>query len=261
MANVQNAPVERTEDEAGVTIEEYGLRSDSGGPGKWRGGTGLVFTVKINREGSAVLARGLERFLFRPWGVAGGAPGQRSRLILNRGRPDERELEKIDVLEMAKGDTVTMMTPGGGGYGDPFERPVELVSADVLRGFVSREAAERDYGVVVTDAGVDEAATAERRRRKRPKGDAVFDFGPERAQWESVFGDDLVTALNAELLRLPQSLRTLTRRQICERVAPGIGATSLPNVLAALTDPPAQRARLQSEIARLRSERGSHAAE
>ncbi|MCW5771304.1 MAG: hydantoinase B/oxoprolinase family protein [Rhodospirillaceae bacterium] len=259
MANVQNAPVERTEDEAGVTILEYGLRPDSGGPGKWRGGTGLVLTVKIDREGSAVLGRGLERFLFRPWGVAGGGPGARSRVVLNIGRGDERELGKLDMLEIAKGDTVTMMTPGGGGYGDPFERPVELVLDDVRRGFVSHAAAERDYGVVVGEAGIDETATAARRGESRG-GRTLFDFGPERGRWESVFSDELVTALNAALLRLPQGLRIHARRRVFEVVAPGIMGEAKPDILAAITDPAVQRARLAAEIDRLQRQGASDAA-
>ena len=260
MANVQNAPVERTEDEAGVTILEYGLRPDSGGAGKWRGGTGLVFTARINREGSAVLGRGLERFLFRPWGVAGGRPGARSRVILNIGRPDERELGKLDMLELAKGDTITMMTPGGGGYGSPYERPANLVYDDVRRGFVSRAAAEQDYGVVVADDGIDEAATAERRRRNRGESNGIFDFGPERMRWESVFADELISALNEALLRLPQGVRVLTRRRIFETVAPKLADPSLPDVLEAITDPAAQRARLAAEIERLGGDERLHAA-
>jgi N-methylhydantoinase B len=59
----------------------------------------------------------MERFRFSPWGVAGGKAGGLARTIRNYGRPNEEELGKIDMLEIAPGDTITVMTPGGGGYG------------------------------------------------------------------------------------------------------------------------------------------------
>jgi N-methylhydantoinase B len=206
MANTQNAPVERTEEVSDVVVEEYGLRADSGGPGEFRGGTGLVFTVRILKDGCAVLGRGLERFVFRPWGIAGGAPAERARVILNRGSASERELGKIDVLEVHAGDTVTFMTPGGGGYGDAFRRDPGAVLLDVQRGFVSVAAAERDYGVVLRDGAIDAAATAALRGRKRPARPAI-DFGPERLRWESVFDDAAMLALNRALMALPPATR------------------------------------------------------
>jgi N-methylhydantoinase B len=58
--------------------------------------------------------------------------------------------------------------PGGAGYGDPLERPPARVAADVADGIIAREAAARDYGVVLTsDAAADEAATAKMRAQRR----------------------------------------------------------------------------------------------
>jgi N-methylhydantoinase B len=67
---------------------------------------------------------------------------------------------------LQKGDVFRLDTPGGGGYGDPLSRPAERVLADVREGHLSAEAAERDYGVVLSADGdiVDQAATARRRK-------------------------------------------------------------------------------------------------
>ena len=122
------------ESSAATTILRYGIRPDSGGPGKWRGGVGLELTFTPHLSGSQVLGRGMERFRFVPWGLLGGRCGTPARTVLNFGRPDERELGKIDVVELNAGDTITILTPGGGGYGDPLERDPEAVLADVRRG-------------------------------------------------------------------------------------------------------------------------------
>jgi N-methylhydantoinase B len=264
MANTQNAPVERTEEVSDVVVEEYGLRADSGGPGQWRGGTGLVFTVRVLKEGCAVLGRGLERFVFRPWGVAGGAAAACSQVILNRGTATERELGKIDVLELHEGDTVTFMTPGGGGYGDPFQRDPAAVLSDVQRGFVSVAAAERDYGVALRDGAadfpanwaIDAAATAALRARARPPRPAI-DFGPERMRWESVFDDASMLALNRALMALPAPARARRRRAVFYEVAPALAQPGAVDMARIIDDPPVQRARLAAAIARLAGRRAA----
>jgi N-methylhydantoinase B len=246
MSNMQNSPTERTEDEAGVVVEEYALRPDSGGPGLWRGGTGLIFTLRILREGSALLARGLERFLFRPWGLAGGRAGSTAEVILDRGMPTERRLGKIDVLEMAKGSTLTILTPGGGGFGDPFQRAPANVLDDLRRGYISAAAALRDYGTVISDGEVDERATSALRARHRVVASG-FDVGPERERWEQVFDDALVTRLSRALLALPAEAAARMRQSVYYEVAPGLRSVSAPP-LQAITDPAAQRALLRARV-------------
>jgi len=257
MSNMQNSPTERTEDDAGVMVEEYALRPDSGGAGRWRGGTGLVYTVRILREGSAVLGRGLERFVFRPWGIAGGMPGSHARVVLNIGQPGERELGKLDVLEVKRNDTVTIMTPGGGGYGNPLDRPAEAVVADVRLGFITATAAERDYGLVIVDGAVNEVATAAARKRLAATPRPDFDFGPERLLWEAVFSDDLVTALNNALLSEPVAARIRLRRDIYFAVAPKLADPALVSPLSALDDPAAQRAHFARLVGDLQTRRAA----
>ncbi|WP_138473371.1 hydantoinase B/oxoprolinase family protein, partial [Poseidonocella sp. HB161398] len=122
ISNLANNPVETVEAELGVEVLRYGLRADSGGAGQWRGGCGMELSFRILTPGSHVLGRGMERLLFRPWGQAGGQPGQPGSLVVNEGKPRERRLGKIDVLEVEAGDIVTFRTPGAGGWGNPLDR-------------------------------------------------------------------------------------------------------------------------------------------
>src|SRR5208282_818054 len=139
MANLSNHPLEVIESEIGVVVREYDVRIDSGGPGEFRGGSGQVLTFELLHDDSLVFARGMERMRFVPWGYGGGGAAAALRVILNRGRDDECELGKLDALAVNAGDTVTFLSPGGGGFGDPFRRDVQKVLRDVRLGFVSHE--------------------------------------------------------------------------------------------------------------------------
>lgn len=249
LANLYNTPMERAEADASLVVETYGLRPDSGGPGRWRGGTGLIMTVRILADGTAILGRGLERFVFRPWGVVGGGPGAPCRVVLDYGGPAERDLGKLDVYEATRGDRVTILTAGGGGFGDPFERDPAAVLRDVTAGFVSVEAAARDYGVVVANGAVDESASADA-RAQRPERPA-FGFGPERTAWERVFDDAAMGELVRRLLALPQSLRTAERQRIMAEVVPDLASVGTVGLAALIDDPERQRAVLWREIERL----------
>ena len=245
--NMRNHPVEAVENDMGVIFRNYDIRPDSGGPGKWRGGIGQVITVEVLRDGGSFLSRGMERLRFPPYGVLGGKPGAHMNAVLNLGRADERKLTKFDQLPVNAGDTLTFMMAGGGGYGDPFEREPERVQSDVEVGFVTREAARRDYGVVIDDDGaVDEAATAKCRvNRVKDNIRADFDFGPEREVWERIFDDETMCELNRRLFELPKSVRQDKRRWIIEQAVPDLpraGAGLLTDVLA---DADAARRRLR----------------
>jgi N-methylhydantoinase B len=74
-------------------------------------------------------------------------------LIFKNGRSEPELLYKTENCPLQAGDRVRMCTAGGGGYGPPAERPVELVERDVVRGFVSRQSARDDYGVVFDTTG------------------------------------------------------------------------------------------------------------
>jgi N-methylhydantoinase B len=222
--NIGNNPLETTEAHASVTVESYSMRMDSGGPGRWRGGAGAELTLRPHQAGSQVLGRGMDRFRFVPWGLAGGHCGAPARTIVNKGQPGEYEVGKLDIVELEEGDTITIMTPGGGGWGDPLQRDVERVLRDVQGGYVSLDAAHHAYGVVIRDGAVDAAATekaraamaAGRKRTGSPSGWAApgFDFGTEREAWESVFDDAFMRRTVASLLALPLGARQRARRRL-----------------------------------------------
>ncbi len=242
LANLYNTPLERSEADADVVVEAYGLRPDSGGAGRWRGGTGLEMRVLIRRTGSAILGRGLERFVFRPWGVAGGGPGAVCRVILNHGLPGERDLGKLDMYVAEAGDRVTILTTGGGGFGDPFLRDTAAVLRDVVAGFVTSEAAERDFGVVLKGGEIDAEATA--KIREATSSRPPFDFGPEREAWETVFDDATLCELSERLLKLPATIRAQTRRRVIETAVPELNQVAEYGLPAIMDNPSAIRARL-----------------
>ena len=251
LSNMQNHPLETVESEAGVIIRKYDIRTDSGGAGQWRGGTGQMMTVEFLRDGGIVLARGMERLRFPPWGVAGAKPAAAFRCLLNRGRRDERVVTKIDELHVNAGDTLTILMPGASGIGDPCLRPPDSVRSDVEQGFVSRQGAARDYGVVIADDGsVDGAATAKlRSRHRRDNRRADFDFGREREAWEEVFDDETMLALNRRLMELPKSVRYETRRRIVEAAVPNLPMAGTGSLAEVIDDPDAARARLADALA------------
>ena len=251
MNNMNNHPVETVEGDAGVVIRAYDIHPDSGGPGQWRGGVGQRITTEVLRDGCTILARGMERLRFPAWGVAGGKPGRPFRAILNEGRADETQLSKIDQLSVKAGDTVTFMMPGAGGFGDPYLRAPEAVRIDVELGFVSREAAARDYGVVIgRDGDVDDEATKKLRSgRVRDNIRADFDFGLEREAWEAVFDDKTMEVLNKGLYDLPKSVRQEKRRWIIGQAVPDLPVAGTRSLAETMADPDAIRARLAKAMA------------
>jgi N-methylhydantoinase B len=134
ITNTSNLPVECLEMEYPLLVEEYGLVPGSGGAGKYRGGLGLRRTIRVLR-GEATFLGTLDRGRFAPWGVFGGEPGGTGALLRNAGRPDARTLgSKIAGHVLREGDSVTIVTPGAGGYGCPAERDPALRAADAREG-------------------------------------------------------------------------------------------------------------------------------
>ena len=151
-----------------IRLRQYALHQDSGGPGRFRGGCGVVREIEVLAD-EAVVALRQDNILFPPAGVSGGRAGRPGRCVVNPGRPDERRLAPMsDGTVVRRGDVVRLYTSGGGGWGDPLDRPAGRVRADVLGGFVSPAAAREDYGVILDAAGhVDAAATEALRASRR----------------------------------------------------------------------------------------------
>ena len=140
-------PVEVFEVKYPAMIRRYGFRTDTGGPGRFRGGCGLYRTFEV--EPDARLYLWFERSVTPAWGLFGGRDAVGPNVVVNQGREDERHLLKANAHPLTPGSTVELRTGGGGGFGDPSERDPERVRDDVRDGYVSLEAAARDYGVVL----------------------------------------------------------------------------------------------------------------
>jgi N-methylhydantoinase B len=159
-------PVEVLETKYPAMITGYGFRPDTGGPGRFRGGCGIYRTHVLESDASIYLW--FERSVTPAWGLFGGGGGAVPDVAVNEGRDDERHMLKCNAHPVANGGVVELRTGGGGGFGDPYERDPERVRVDVLDGYVTREHAEADYGVVLTDGlEVDGHATAARRSGAR----------------------------------------------------------------------------------------------
>jgi N-methylhydantoinase B len=140
-------PIELQESMYPFRVEEFRLRQDSGGPGKWRGGLG--FEKQYVLLAPAELWANFDRIGCPPWGVRGAKEAKTGQVLIYKSGSAEPELlYKTENRPLDAGDRVRMATAGGGGYGDPLERSVDLVERDVIRGFVSPESARDDYGVV-----------------------------------------------------------------------------------------------------------------
>jgi N-methylhydantoinase B len=166
----ENYPVEFMELTYPVRLRAYGLNLDSGGPGRYRGGCGVVREFEVLADEAMVAIR-IDSVKNPPWGVAGGMNGGSGRAVLNPGTPRERSLAPLsDGTMLVRGDVLRIETGGGGGWGHPFDRPIADVLADVRGGFVSNHSAARDYGVVIRDGAPDAAATAARRAQRPSSG-------------------------------------------------------------------------------------------
>ena len=171
VGNTWNIPSEVVEMRFPVRVERYELREDSGGAGAYRGGLGVRRHYEILSEEAELSILG-NRAKVPPWGLYGGQEGGRAAYIINCGRPDERLaapgfLSKGSGIALKKGDVVCQSTAGGGGYGNPIDRNPESVVRDVKLGYVTKQAAEEIYSVVLTaDLELDSAATEQLRSRR-----------------------------------------------------------------------------------------------
>jgi N-methylhydantoinase B len=159
---VRNTPIEVLEHKAALFHERVELRTDSGGAGRWRGGLGVRRDVRYTADGELLSMK--KKTKTHPWGLAGGHDAETNAMIVYPGTDKEERLG-MRRRPMRAGEGFVNLSAGGGGYGDPLDREPERVAEDVLDGYVSAEAAERIYGVVVAPDGRF-ALTGERLRRR-----------------------------------------------------------------------------------------------
>lgn len=212
-AYLKNTPIEITETEVPVEFVRYGLAQDSGGAGRWRGGLATEMAFRVFAPDSRITARNRDRSVFRPWGILGGKAAGLAEMIVNPGTPEERRTGSADTAILGPGDVLMIRSAGGGGRGNPFEREVWRVEQDVARGYVSADAARRDYGVVVGDA---DATAALRAQATEHQGH--FHFGPERDGFEARWTSAAYEALTAILAALPIHWRFFAKTEIFRRM-------------------------------------------
>lgn len=203
---LKSVPVETVELETPLIFRYYGYEKDTAAPGEFRGGASMRIDYENRGTPAIVTCRGLDRFRFQPWGIEGGKAGAKARILLNPGRDNERDIGKIDVLHLQPGDVVRMISPSGGGYGNPAHRAVDKVVNDVVNGIVSVERALQDYGVEVSGTG--RTMTGKRVKAAISSCDQSFSIGPERSRIESVWSPEVSAVLATELLQCPVALRS-----------------------------------------------------
>jgi N-methylhydantoinase B len=164
----ENLPAEFVDSVFPVRVRSYAINPDTGGPGRFRGGCGIVREIEVLMPQAMVSMR-IDSVENPPWGVAGGHAAGTGRCVINPGRADERVIRPLSDGNMVKrGDIIRIETGGGGGWGHPFDREPERVLTDVRGGFVSRASAQENYGVALTADGALDLAATNKLRASRP---------------------------------------------------------------------------------------------
>jgi N-methylhydantoinase B len=179
----RNLPTEFSESRFPFVVERLGLAIDSGGPGRYRGGLGYEKHIRMLRDAHFMSIA--DRSILSCWGVRGGRAGRPFSVTIDPGGPAERVADALaDAEPVRAGEVIRIRTTGGGGWGDPLDRPFAEVARDIRWRKVSVDAAARDYGVVtgdVDDVVVDEPASQalrSRLRSQRSGDEPFFDRGP-----------------------------------------------------------------------------------
>lgn len=145
----KNSPLEVLERRYPILHTEWSIWEDSGGPGKFRGGCGSIIRFIVQGDHVKLTCLG-DRGKFPCFGLFGGKAGAPNRLLVNVGTENEKDIGlRATGYELMRGDEVTILSNGGGGYGNPLERDPRLVLEDTVRGYVSLKGAKENYGVVI----------------------------------------------------------------------------------------------------------------
>jgi len=144
LSNLHITPIEIIESEFPCRITEFAMVPDSPGAGEFRGGVGFRRSYLLLED--AVVVRRADRGRYPPRGIAGGKEGGRNRIVLNPDTEREQDVPTQGRYELKAGDTFSLSSAGGGGYGDPHKRDRAALARDIAEGYISPDAAKRDYG-------------------------------------------------------------------------------------------------------------------
>jgi N-methylhydantoinase B len=141
----KSLPAEFVENRFPLSVLEWAIRPDSGGAGTFRGGNGSRKVFRVDAD-DVYFSCWLDRTTTPAWGLFGGGDAQSSVAVVNEGTSTERRYNKVTDVHLNTGDTVTLYTGGGGGYGPPADRDPELLELDLLDGYITRDHAHIIYG-------------------------------------------------------------------------------------------------------------------
>lgn len=157
--DTNNYPIEFLEEKFPILVESYELNQrGGGGAGEWRGGLGLIRKYRMLGS-NTFLHASMGRNIVKPWGLAGGSPGSNNYVeVVRNGQL--MTCARVSNYQLQKGDIVHIHTGAGGGYGHPSQRLPSRVAEDVQGEYITRDEAQRIYGVALhDDFSVDQAAT------------------------------------------------------------------------------------------------------
>jgi N-methylhydantoinase B len=182
MTNTSNLPIEVMENEFPLRLERYEMIPDSGGAGQHRGGLAVRREIRILAPGVKLATR-CARQRFAATGLAGGKPGSLGAYIVNPGMPGERKLRPtVSDLPLAEGDLLCILSPGGGGFGDPHERALEKIRQDLGDGKITANAARAEYGCDGDEVSQNAAPHQEVLRPPAASLDHLVGAGEERGR-------------------------------------------------------------------------------
>ncbi|NSY46752.1 hydantoinase B/oxoprolinase family protein [Agrobacterium tumefaciens] len=211
----RSVPVEVIEIETVLVMRALRLVPDSRRAGRFASGAALEIEMENTSNRAVITVRNLNRFVFAPWGFKGGEIGLLGKAVVNPGRPDERSVGKISVLELGQGDILRITSSTGGAFGEPLERDVAAIAREIENGMLSPERAADVYAVVFDrDSKIDEAATAEHRRERANRKSDDFNFCIVRQRQDQVWSQQTRKELASRALTYEQRIRS----QLVDRV-------------------------------------------
>lgn len=164
--NCMNILAEPLEMESPIRIKRWRLWTDSAGAGTWRGGLGIEKVFEVVRGSVTITYRG-ERHTTQPWGVNGGLAAPSSRAYVLRKNSRKEVVKSKQVIYLNEGDQLQVFISGGGGYGSPLCRPIDLVQEDLKNNYISKESAENLYGIIFDQEGNIDIESTEKNRKKK----------------------------------------------------------------------------------------------
>lgn len=212
-------PTEVIEAETAIIVRTIRIVPDTRRAGRYASGAALEIEVENTADRAVMTVRNMNRFVFAPWGYKGGERGLLGKTLLNPGRPEERSIGKISVLELGRGDVVRITSPTGGGFGDPLERETAAIAAEIDNGMLSRDRAAQAYAVVFDDRGdIDEAKTKKQRQERARAAAGDFNFCGERKRHDAVWPMAARRALASHALTCEQRIRSQVVTNLHQRM-------------------------------------------